>query len=106
MKVFSLAAAIALAGCASPPRVLTAQEAATMPVLDLCVGTLVFGPVSSQVARAEVARRGEDCSQHKEEVAAKIRADAAIRAAVINSFSAPVTCHTVTTGNTAQTNCF
>lgn len=116
-EVLAVFAALALAGCASQPRILPPEAAQGMSAVELCRGVATFGPVSAGVAQAEIQRRGVDCAPLMPMISAQ---DAARNAAALQTLQGqtfqpyqlpapqqrnPVNCRTVRIGDTWQTDC-
>jgi hypothetical protein len=55
---------LALAGCATPPPVLSPQQAQQIPTAELCLGASTYRPENAQTAMNELNRRGVNCQDH------------------------------------------
>lgn len=118
LKLMIPAAVLALAGCATAPPVLTAQQAEQMSVVDLCLGVVTFRPNNAATAYAEVMRRGINCQDHQQAIQAVQQQRGAAAAAAMGMYrpiqpyqlrpyqTPPRTnCSTVRIGDSLQTSC-
>lgn len=106
MKILLLLPGLVLAGCAATP-----EQMAQRSNWDVCRFTM--GGPHSLVAQHEAQRRGLDCAPLYPAIAAKLQAENAATANLINALQRPsppprqpISCSSHRAGNSVHTNCF